>query len=302
MKNLHTPKESVKKENLYTACIENAAFSVHTSAYVSEVLKKDDPDSFAFHLHRQKEIVYMERGAGILHLEDRSIPISAGTIYCLPELTFHWLEITRDNSTFICLNFTLERLTELPYTKDLYGEFSRIFAENGVTVFRPEAKIAELMTTIGRSPNTISSLPRISELMLGYLEHFKSDPQSLPDTDFRHRSEHVREFYVSNGLDRFFNHCYMNDNSLSELSEALHLSTRQTERCINKLYGMPMRKRMIYIRLVNAAFAVTHTNLSSRTIADRVGFNNYNTFLDAFRSHYGCTPSEYRKKHRNQKD
>ena len=274
MKNLHTPKESVKKENLYTACIENAAFSVHTSAYVSEVLKKDDPDSFSFHLHRQKEIVYMERGAGILHLEDRSTPISAGTIYCLPELTFHWLEITRDNSTFICLNFTLERLTELPYTKDLYGEFSRIFAENGVTVFRPEAKIAELMTTIGRSPNT----------------------------DFRHRSEHVREFYFSNGLDRFFNHCYMNDNSLSELSEALHLSTRQTERCINKLYGMPMRKRMIYIRLVNAAFAVTHTNLSSRTIADRVGFNNYNTFLDAFRSHYGCTPSEYRKKHRNQKD
>ena len=302
MKNKHTPQDSVKKENLYTVCVENAAFSVHTAAYVYEVMKKDDSASFAFHLHRRKEIVYMERGSAVLHLENRSIPIGSGMIYCLPELTFHWLEITRDNSKIICLNFTFEKLTELPYTKDLYGEFTRVFDTNGITAFEAEKNMAELMTAIGRSNYPIASLPRFSELMLSYLAHFGSDPQALPDTDFRHRSEHVRELYFSNGLDKFFNHCYMNDNSLSELSEALHLSTRQTERCINKLYGMPMRKRMTFMRLVNAAFAVTHTNLSSRTIAERVGFNNYNTILDAFRSHYGCTPSEYRKKYRSQKD
>lgn len=298
VKHTHTAKESVRKEDIYTVCIENAAFSLHRSTQVFvSVPKKESLDSFAFHIHRRKELLFLESGTATLHLEGREFNLVPGEMYLLPELTVHWLEITSDNTNFACLNFIFEKLQHHPYTKDLYSDFCKVFDEIGIFKTALNEKMISLMQAIANAESDLMLLPVFSEFMLRFLSLVNHDISQIPNAIENDLDEHVRDIYFSNGLDRFFNHCYMNDTSLAELSDALHLSTRQTERCINKLYGMPMRKRIIYMRLVNAAYAVLKTDLPTSAIADYVGFNNYNAFLDAFRKQYGCTPSEYRKKY-----
>ena len=299
MKNEHTAKEAVKREYIRTFCLENAVFclTMTTPVYI-ENFTKNNKSSFSLHVHRRKEILYIESGTATLHLPDREIRLSSGDIYVLPEMTFHWLELTSDKSKMLCFNFIIEKLEKLPYTDDLYSAFTSAFDRIGIYKTKLSAYMRELMAKIAGAETEIMLFPPFAEFMLRFLELTKQGISAAPEKGSSNLDEHVRDIYFSNGVDRFFNHCYPNDTSLAELAQALHMSVRQTERRINSLYGMPMRKRIIFMRLVNAEFALARTDIPTRVIAENIGFNNYNAFLDAFRQQYGCTPSEFRKKSR----
>lgn len=305
MKNEHTAKEAVKREYIRTFCLENAVFclTMTTPVYI-ENFTKNDRSSFSLHVHRRKEMLYIESGTATLHLPDREIELSSGDIYVLPEMTFHWLELTSDKSKMLCFNFIIEKLENLPYTDDLYSSFTSAFERIGIFRAKLGGDMRRLMTKIANAETETMLFPPFAEFMLLFLELTGQETLPPPEKNGANLDEHVRDIYFSNGVDRFFNHCYPNDTSLAELAEALHMSVRQTERRINSLYGMPMRKRIIFMRLVNAEFALARTDIPTRVIAETIGFNNYNAFLDAFRQQYGCTPTEFRKKFRpeSQKD
>lgn len=61
-------------------------------------------------------------------------------------------------------------------------------------------------------------------------------------------------------------------------------------------YGITIIKQLKLLRLTHAAEALQKTNKSIKEISADCGFYDQNHFSKTFLSHYGCLPSEYRKK------
>ncbi|WP_163538197.1 AraC family transcriptional regulator [Gracilibacillus sp. YIM 98692] len=84
--------------------------------------------------------------------------------------------------------------------------------------------------------------------------------------------------------------------TLSQLAEMLGLSTRQTERAVQKQYGMSFMEKKKQARMSAASHLLLTTELSVTAIARQIGFTTVEQFSNAFKKFYGMTATQYRKK------
>lgn len=95
-------------------------------------------------------------------------------------------------------------------------------------------------------------------------------------------------------IERYFLTEY-HDLSLDELCSRLHLSPRQTERLLQKLYGKNFSQKKAESRMSTAVTLLTETNLSIAQIAEELGYASAPYFSSAFRSYFKVSPVTYRK-------
>lgn len=83
--------------------------------------------------------------------------------------------------------------------------------------------------------------------------------------------------------------------SLETLTKRLGLSTRQTERLLQKQYGKTFLQKKTEARMSAAAILLSNTEYSITSIAGELGYSSIEHFSSAFRSYYGKSPRQYRK-------
>ncbi len=89
---------------------------------------------------------------------------------------------------------------------------------------------------------------------------------------------------------------------LSELSELLHLSERQTQRFLKEHYGKTFSQKLLEARMSAALPMLLNTDFTIEKIAEEVGYSTGEHFSTAFRRFYHKPPSIYRKTyHREEK-
>ena len=91
---------------------------------------------------------------------------------------------------------------------------------------------------------------------------------------------------------------YQNSN-LDNLSSLLGLSNRQTQRLIKKLYGKTYIQKRIEARMSMAATLLTETEISISEISVKLGFATAEYFSNTFKSYFGISARDYRKKFGN---
>ncbi len=84
--------------------------------------------------------------------------------------------------------------------------------------------------------------------------------------------------------------------SVREISKKLNYSPEHVNRVFKKHYGQTIHEYNKSICLNQAAYLLKHTNLNIHTICKQLGFSNRTHFYNIFKSEFGYTPSEYRKK------
>ena len=89
--------------------------------------------------------------------------------------------------------------------------------------------------------------------------------------------------------------CYMQDISLEYIAKKLYLSTRQASRVIQQYYGCTYRELVTKMRMKVAAELLLSTKMTVLEISAQVGYNSIKGFYSAFKKHYNCLPTEYRK-------
>lgn len=94
---------------------------------------------------------------------------------------------------------------------------------------------------------------------------------------------------------RYIEENYMNDISLTTLSEALHFTPTYLSRLIKKLTGYNFMYIVGIMRMLKAAELLTTTNLKVFMISEKVGINDPRYFSILFKKTFGKTPGEYRK-------
>ena len=92
---------------------------------------------------------------------------------------------------------------------------------------------------------------------------------------------------------------YMNEPgcTLTSLANKLDMSPRNVQRIIKNRYGMSFSSRLANLRISRALKLFSDESLSLFEIAERCGYNRYDSFRKAFVAKMGVSPTDYRKKY-----
>lgn len=99
-------------------------------------------------------------------------------------------------------------------------------------------------------------------------------------------------------IESFINAHYKDEGGITALAEALHLSTRQTQRVVYGLYGETLTAVIRSKRMAVAAILLKNTDKPVSAVAIEAGYANEGRFYDAFKRHFSMTPLTYRKIYR----
>ncbi len=87
---------------------------------------------------------------------------------------------------------------------------------------------------------------------------------------------------------------FQKDITLQSLADALHLSTRQTSRILQKNYKKKLSEILIEKRLSVAAELLLRSDKTIHEIVEYVNFPSERYFYTQFKKAFGCTPRKYR--------
>ncbi len=195
-----------------------------------------------------------------------------------------------------------------------YCIYMRLLKKGGKRLSHPSRSIlAAFLETyfwIGQDTENLGTLfqsifQEFSQQRDGYILQIQSLLQQIPVTLARcyaqgkPSSNHFLPSDLHNSntviIEEFFLYEYQNC-TLDALAEKLRLSNRQTERLLQKQYGMTFTEKRTQARLAAASVLLQETSLSITEIAQETGFSSGEYFTNTFRKHYGVSPRAYRKR------
>ena len=94
----------------------------------------------------------------------------------------------------------------------------------------------------------------------------------------------------------FLKEHYRGHYTIEELSVRFKMSPTVLKKCFKGVYGNSVYAYMKKYRLQMAERLLKENKLTIGEIALQIGYQNPNKFTSAFRTEYGMTPTEYRKK------
>ena len=99
-------------------------------------------------------------------------------------------------------------------------------------------------------------------------------------------------------IDRARSHilsCYREPLSLSSIAAACGAAPSTLCESFPRVVGMPVWKYVQRLRLEEAAFALAEGAADLSSLALDLGFSSHSHFAQAFRAHFGATPSQFRR-------
>lgn len=88
---------------------------------------------------------------------------------------------------------------------------------------------------------------------------------------------------------------YANHVSLQNIADTAHLSKSECNRSFNKTLHITPYEYLIFYRIKQSTELLIDTDMSISEIAQRVGFNHVNHYIQSFKKQYRATPNVYRK-------
>lgn len=134
----------------------------------------------------------------------------------------------------------------------------------------------------------------ILDLLSSYFLVQTADKEKVDEQDkFDERIQQINNYIRAN---------YNQPISLKELSEKLFLSNGYLSRFFKRNYGMNFAEYLTNIRLFHAVDDLLYTSTPITMIAYDNGFTSVAVFNKAFKKAYGETPSQLRRKNKEQKE
>lgn len=163
-------------------------------------------------------------------------------------------------------------------------------------IFKQDAFISHFITSLmsllsndGILPAEVRQL-RIEELLL-YMLH--ADPQRFHSIQIitRDRQQLQIKKVVESQIGQ--------PTTVDDLAFLCHMSTSTFKRKFNEIYQTSPQKWLLAKRLELAADLLRSYDESPSGVYMKVGYQNHSSFSEAFRNHFGTTPSDYQQAHLN---
>jgi|GEM_PF-851191 len=205
------------------------------------------------HNHIHAELHFVERGSCDLYAEDMHIHATPGDLLAIPKGMFHYYTNASPDLRHCAFQITIPVKT-----------FKKILVP--VPILTHMLQLIDEYRRAGRRNRLIAHLA----LLCSY---FITDPvgQVPPIED--------RKLLIY----EFFSKRYHDDVTLKDLAEILSLSSKQTERMIEKYVGRSFRDEITRHRMEAAEHLMKMTKLSMAEIALQVGYKSYSGFWKAYK-------------------
>jgi two-component system response regulator YesN len=92
---------------------------------------------------------------------------------------------------------------------------------------------------------------------------------------------------------------YNQDLSVDYIAEHVELNSAYLSRIFKQTTGKTILEYLTLLRIDESKHLLLHSKQNIHEIAQKVGYNNTNSFIRFFRKYEGITPGEYRKTHLN---
>lgn len=109
----------------------------------------------------------------------------------------------------------------------------------------------------------------------------------------------LKKTRIQPGLEYLETHYHDYDLSIQQLADISGISEVYFRKMFTEIYGMPPKKYINLIRMTKAKELLLSDEITVQQISEEVGFHDVYSFCKAFRKANDCTPTEYRKSHRD---
>lgn len=244
--------------------------------------------SASYHITRRPssvfDIEYVQAGRGTLVINQQRVNVKAGDTYLLMAGDDHdywsdpkaplqkiWVNAAGSVIQQLCDQYQLG--SQIVFSGlNTQAILDRILAFCHKTYLDPQAR-------------TMQGTVLVHELLLT-LHH--EQQQHLPNLHAP-LAEQMR-IYLDNHLE--------SPVAITTLAAAINLSSAQLTRQFKTAFGLPPYQYLLNRRIAMAKILLTHTNLTSAQIANRLAFSDPHYFSNVFLTKVGQRPSQWRKQGR----
>ncbi|SKC77126.1 helix-turn-helix transcriptional regulator [Maledivibacter halophilus] len=100
--------------------------------------------------------------------------------------------------------------------------------------------------------------------------------------------------YALSVAEAYLRQNYNKQISITDVADKVDMSIYYFTRQFHKQYGISPYEYLIMQRICNAKKLLLNTNMSTKQISEECGYNHPSTFITAFKSRIGTTPSQFR--------
>ena len=234
------------------------------------------------HCHADYELHLILEGTCTVHVESNQYDLGPGNALLIAPGQYHQPLKTSGDLHRLCLCFSVSQ-----------GELSQALSQAATPCTVLSMAFRESATGILRELS--ASSPFQSTILHGYLELLLVF--LLRALKLSHCSvvSPVESDWRTGVIDDYFE-THITDGSETELAQLLHLSTRQLSRVLLRDYGVSFRQKRTGARMDYAGFLLRTTKQSIDEICTSVGYQSETVFYRNFKTHFGLSPQQYRKK------
>ncbi|MFI3206567.1 MAG: AraC family transcriptional regulator [Clostridia bacterium] len=221
----------------------------------------------------------IEKGSINLEINGKTICPQKGELYLIPsnvkhtyskknkDVSMYWCHFDIDVDIYKVLNYSPSSLVcdvPLEETIEIFKKLKKINKEKSTSaILYQKAYIMELMGV------------------------FFGNVKILDDLQTDDFADKINKYIVNN---------YDKDINLSKMAAVVNLQQNYFINIFKTYFLLPPMKYVNLVRIENAAKCLTlQKEFKIQEIAIQNGFSDYRYFIRAFKKHFGCSPSEYRK-------
>lgn len=261
-----------------------------------------------FHKHDFFEMIYIYSGKCIQKIDNKEMILSEGELFLVNTKAHHAI-ITENDEDNILFNFMFKKSFFSRYFLNLIGENDSLSSFLINYLFDESSKDTYLIFNLEQSNSIEKILILIINEFIDERPGFRSVLESLYIILFieisRNTSINSSSLKKTTEKSAKFNKiiAYLEENfastNLQETAEHFHYHpnylSKEFKKNTNKTYSEILQN----IKLKQACFYLSKTNLSIQEIIEKVGYSELSHFYRIFKKNFTVTPNEYRKQVQN---
>lgn len=245
---------------------------------------------FGPHWHNRIEFIRVIKGSINILIKDETKVINEGELAIICPCLLHEGRVLEDKTEYYVIMFDIEEF----YNSTVASKnFLEPLVQTNITFnsFSKEKEIIDVIDkiydilTLQKKPNTLI-IHGLLFMLLGLL-YEKASPKE------RVKSSSDEKF---NSVIEYINEHYTERLTTKRLSEIFGYDEAYFCRRFKKITGITAMKYINILRLEKAQHLLKKTNSEIALIASLCGFSDISYFAQIFHTHYGMSPTDFRKK------
>ncbi len=261
----------------------------------SKLLSAEEIATSPLHLHTKHEFHFILSGSMQLWVNnDRMLQVNAGSVLLIPPNLLH--HNAQECASRLSLLLALQQthhgadFSEYDHYCALFGTMQEpLVFEDEIIRF-----CVDQLTNLPDLPqNTHKRKSLLSLLFIRLAEGIATHTQNTPQPQkLQPGTQYNRQYFL---IEQHINTHYHQKTSVEEIATLLHISRRQADRIVLKIFGKTYAALILERRMSVAGTLLQKTDMTCTAVAEKVGYTSYPGFYLAFKQHFGHAPEDLRE-------